>query len=110
MKEHCIAPERERDMEELKGMLPLNIALDSARRRLCCHNMYSPGQPSFQLVVSLCLPLMKRALAACKLLAWSSKNVKKEAYNYATEGKLVELAIVAQKKVFKPFPKVMVPA
>lgn len=47
-------------------------------------------------------------MAARKLLAWSFKNVKKEAYNYAMEGKLVELAIlaiVARKKVFKTLPK-----
>ncbi|XP_058185884.1 uncharacterized protein LOC131303106 isoform X1 [Rhododendron vialii] len=48
---------------------------------------------------------MKRALAACKLLAWSSENVEKEACYYCMEGKLVELAvllIVARKKVFVP--------
>ncbi|KAG5517207.1 hypothetical protein RHGRI_037838 [Rhododendron griersonianum] len=93
------------EMKEQKGMLPLNIALDSARQTLCWHNVYSPGQPTFQLIVSLCLPLMKRALAACKLLACSSENVEKEAYCYGMEGKLVELAvllIVARKQVFTP--------
>lgn len=61
----------------------------------------------FSLHYSNCLS-QKRALAACKLLAWSSKNVKKEAFNYAMEGKLVDLAvlaIVARKKVFKTLPK-----
>ncbi|KAI8538965.1 hypothetical protein RHMOL_Rhmol09G0144000 [Rhododendron molle] len=36
----------------------------------------------------------KSALKACKLLAWSSENVEKEAYYYAIEGKLTEFAIL----------------
>lgn len=44
-------------------------------------------------------------MKACKLLAWSSKNVEKEAYYYAIEGKLTEFAIllmVAREKVLVP--------
>lgn len=47
----------------------------------------------------------KRSLEVCKLLALSSKNVAKEAYNYAAEGKLTEFAVllmVAHKKVLVP--------
>ncbi|KAF7144754.1 hypothetical protein RHSIM_Rhsim04G0073200 [Rhododendron simsii] len=48
---------------------------------------------------------LKRSLEVCKLLALSSKNVAKEAYNYAAEGKLTEFAVllmVAHKKVLVP--------
>ncbi|XP_058210268.1 uncharacterized protein LOC131322805 [Rhododendron vialii] len=87
------------------GLLPLEIALDVARDHLLERTVYSPGQSTFRLILSLCLPEMKSALKACKLLAWSSENVEKEAYYYAIEGKLTEFAIllmVAREKVLVP--------
>ncbi|KAE9456045.1 hypothetical protein C3L33_12034, partial [Rhododendron williamsianum] len=92
------------------GLLPLGIALEhlSERRRLRCfsgQNAFSPEKSTFQLIASLCLPVLKRSLEVCKLLALSSKNVAKEAYNYAAEGKLTEFAVllmVAREKVLVP--------
>lgn len=84
------------------GLLPLEIALDVARWYLE-RVFVSPS--TFQLIVSLCLPRMKRPLKAIKLLAWYSKNVEKIAYYYAMEGKLAEFAVllaVAREKVVVP--------
>ncbi|KAH7844886.1 hypothetical protein Vadar_032670 [Vaccinium darrowii] len=87
------------------GLLPLEIALDVARDFLSGQIVYSPGQSLFRLIASLCHPRMKRFLTACKLLAWSSKNVAKEAYSYVSKGKLTEFAVllmVAREKVLLP--------
>lgn len=49
--------------------------------------------------------LQGKALDTIKLLAWSTKDVGKEAYHYAVEGKFIELAfllIVAREKVLVP--------
>lgn len=94
----------------------LPLCCNSERRRLRCfsgQNAFSPEKSTFQLIASLCLPVLERSLEVCKLLALSSKNIAKEAYNYAVEGKLTEFAVllmVALKKVLVPitFSKKMV--
>ncbi|KAF7148201.1 hypothetical protein RHSIM_Rhsim03G0008000 [Rhododendron simsii] len=87
------------------GLLPLEIALDVARECLPRRIVFSSEPSIFQLIASLGLPGMKGRLKTIKLLALSTENVGKIAYDYAMEGKLAEFAVlltVAREKVLVP--------
>ncbi|KAK9284052.1 hypothetical protein L1049_012312 [Liquidambar formosana] len=86
------------------GLLPLNIALN----RMCEDKIlkgWTPRQTIFDLISILCLPELKDALDAVRLLASSSMDVGEIAYCYAMEGKPIQLAIllmVARERVLGP--------
>ncbi|KAH7841070.1 hypothetical protein Vadar_025147 [Vaccinium darrowii] len=80
------------------GLLPLQIALKGVSQKVT-------GDSIYKMIVALCLPKMKSALATCKLLSGVSNNIQEEAYYDAMEGKLSELAallIVARENVLLP--------
>ncbi|XP_059642115.1 uncharacterized protein LOC132284071 [Cornus florida] len=78
---------------EHNGLLPLQVALERVRynKNLI---LWDRQKSIFKLIIILCLPEMKEALEAIRLLACNTKMIKEVSYYYATNFKVIELAVL----------------
>ncbi|XVF28263.1 hypothetical protein REPUB_Repub15cG0014700 [Reevesia pubescens] len=92
------------DIRSPKGRLPLNTSLnDFSNYRY--FSGWSAKQSIYMMIIVLCFPNLRKALEGNKLIFRATKEVEKEIYHYAEEGKLIEIAVllmVARKEVMSP--------
>ncbi|KAJ7975597.1 hypothetical protein O6P43_005495 [Quillaja saponaria] len=94
-----------------KGMLPLNSALHNLSENFnTVLTDLSPEQSVFYMIIKLCMEYFEswprsNRLHTVDLLALTTEGIEHEIYQYAKEGKVIELAallLVAREKVMSP--------
>ncbi|XVF28264.1 hypothetical protein REPUB_Repub15cG0014800 [Reevesia pubescens] len=92
------------DIRSPKGRLPLNSSLYDFSN-YDYFSGWSAKQSIYMMIIVLCFPKLRKELEGNILIFKATKEVEKEIYHYAEEGKLIEIAVllmVAQKEVMSP--------